>query len=150
MNASEARMFAAEKLQELNLKGWRFVIDQRPKNRGGQCRYRTREIALSAWVLQDGEKQDEKIRDIILHEIAHAVVGPGNGHNHVWKSMARAIGAKPDRVFNADNHNLERPKHRYQATCNACGQTHGFHRKTKRQYRCRCGKGETLKFQRVL
>ena len=28
------------------------------------------------------------IQDTILHEIAHALVGPKHGHNKVWKEMA--------------------------------------------------------------
>ena len=32
------------------------------------------------------------IRDTLLHEIAHAIVGPGHGHDAVWQTAARRIG----------------------------------------------------------
>ena len=149
MNASEARMFATQKLQEWNLEGWRFVIDQRPKRRGGQCRYGPKEVALSAWMLQDGAKQDEATRDTILHEIAHALT-PGAKHGPRWRAMALLVGANPERTFNAEDNGLERPAFRYQAKCAGCDRTHGFHRKTKRNYLCKCGHPDTLKFARVL
>ena len=38
------------------------------------------------------------MRDTILHEIAHAIAGVRNGHNHVWKSVCRRIGADPKRL----------------------------------------------------
>ena len=34
----------------------------------------------------------DQINDTILHEIAHALVGPGNGHNLKWKKKAKEIG----------------------------------------------------------
>lgn len=41
---------------------------------------------------------EEEILDTILHEIAHALAGPGENHGNVWKMHARAIGARPERV----------------------------------------------------
>ena len=34
----------------------------------------------------------DHIRDTILHEIAHALVGPCHGHDAVWRQKAREIG----------------------------------------------------------
>lgn len=41
----------------------------------------------------------DEIRDVILHEIAHALaLGKGErGHGYMWKTIARTIGAKPER-----------------------------------------------------
>lgn len=38
----------------------------------------------------------DEIRDVILHEIAHALA-PNAGHGALWKAAARRIGAKPER-----------------------------------------------------
>ena len=32
------------------------------------------------------------IRNVILHEIAHALVGPGHGHREHWQNKARELG----------------------------------------------------------
>ena len=39
----------------------------------------------------------EEVRDTILHEVAHALVGPGHGHDTVWKATAAQVGARPQR-----------------------------------------------------
>lgn len=39
---------------------------------------------------------EEEVRDIILHEIAHAIAGHKAGHGYEWKRVARRIGAKPE------------------------------------------------------
>ena len=36
----------------------------------------------------------EEIRNTILHEIAHALVGNENGHNLVWKKKALELGLR--------------------------------------------------------
>ena len=35
---------------------------------------------------------DEEVKNTLLHEIAHALVGPGHRHNRVWRQKAREIG----------------------------------------------------------
>lgn len=36
------------------------------------------------------------MKNVILHEIAHALVGYGNGHNYVFKQKCREIGTTFD------------------------------------------------------
>lgn len=40
---------------------------------------------------------EDEIRDVILHEIAHALAGHKAGHGPVWKAAARRVGAKAQR-----------------------------------------------------
>ena len=58
--------------------GWQFAFDLAPA-RGGLCRYREKQITLSVTYCLKASK--EEIVDTILHEIAHAIVGPKHGHN---------------------------------------------------------------------
>lgn len=34
-------------------------------------------------------------REVLRHEFAHALVGPGHGHDEVWAAQARALGCEP-------------------------------------------------------
>jgi SNF2 family DNA or RNA helicase len=39
-----------------------------------------------------GQGNDAELINTIRHEVAHAIVGPGHGHNEVWADKAREIG----------------------------------------------------------
>lgn len=80
---------ARELLDEHGLVDWTVVFD-RAKRRAGVCRAGVREIGLSGPLT---ELHDEaEVRDTVLHEIAHALVGPRHGHDAVWRATALRIG----------------------------------------------------------
>ena len=75
--------------------GWRFAFD-RAVRRAGACHYHRQRITLSRAFAQTLEEAE--IRETLLHEIAHALVGPGQGHNARWKATAQAIGCRAERT----------------------------------------------------
>ena len=85
---------AATLMREHGLHGWTVRLDN-ARRRAGQCDYRRREISLSRHYVRHAE--DDHIRDTILHEIAHALVGPHHGHDAVWRRKAREIGCSATR-----------------------------------------------------
>lgn len=70
---------------------WHFRWNTR-KSAFGLCHYGRRSIELSR-VLTEFETE-EAVEQTILHEIAHAISGPGTGHGAVWKANARKLGVK--------------------------------------------------------
>lgn len=72
--------------------GWSFTFDNASR-RMGVCRYKTKTIGVSR--LYAAEATEAQVRDTILHEIAHAIVGPSHKHGLVWKAAASRIGATP-------------------------------------------------------
>jgi predicted SprT family Zn-dependent metalloprotease len=94
--------------------GWKFKWDT-AKKRGGVCYHSRKTIGLSKFVAK--YRTYEETEDTILHEIAHALVGPGHGHGPVWKAKAREIGAKPERCFESE----DLPDGKYEAVCENCG-----------------------------
>jgi predicted SprT family Zn-dependent metalloprotease len=118
MDLNAAQTLATDLMTEHGLiaLGWRFVFDERAQRRVGQTRYAKKEIGLSLSALP--HNSEALIRDVILHEIAHAHVGPGAGHGPVWRRMAASIGAKPRSTTAA----MASPDaFRYEAHCNADG-----------------------------
>ena len=95
----EIRKFAAEQMEKWGLieENWTFVWDNRAVRRYGQCRYRQREIGGTKKLALINTIEESK--DVVLHEIAHALTGRGHGHDHVWKRMCRKVGAKPERCY---------------------------------------------------
>jgi len=98
----------------------------RCKQAMGLCVYHRKIIGLSIYFVER-DNPVEEIRDTILHEIAHALVGPGHGHDKVWKKKCIEIGARPVRCGHGDM-----PEGRWQARCIGCGKSVHRHRKPKR------------------
>jgi predicted SprT family Zn-dependent metalloprotease len=90
----DARRLATSLMRRHGLTGWRLVFDN-AKTRAGICRAVPREIGLSRVLTQLHSEAD--VTDTILHEIAHALVGPAHGHDAVWRAKALAIGCSAKR-----------------------------------------------------
>jgi hypothetical protein len=86
-------------LDEFGLHDWTIQLDNSVE-RVGQCRPGKKEIGVSFYYLE--ESTWEEIEDTIRHEIAHALVGPGHGHDLTWKRKCIEVGAKPERLASED------------------------------------------------
>lgn len=94
MDLAEAFDMAERLVVQHGLTGWKVQLDN-AKRRAGVCRFGDRVIGLSA-PLTRMHRSDE-VRDTVLHEIAHALVGPTHGHDAVWQATARRIGSSGTR-----------------------------------------------------
>ena len=130
----EVRRLAVDLLTQHGLVGWKFAYNRR-KQAMGLCVYRRKTIELSIHFVARNEAAE--IVDTILHEIAHALVGPGHGHDAAWKRQCVAVGARPQRCGQADM-----PEGRWQARCQGCERRFDRHRRPKslRGWSCKsCG-----------
>jgi len=135
--------------------GWRFRwgsakrqigsvrIRQQRDRRTGQT-IETKTLTLSRPLVR--ANSEAEVRDTILHEIAHALAGPANGHNETWKRICRRIGAKPQRLAGEGVNGI---KPRYVVVCGRCNRELGRrHRRIgpdrlKRSYCRACGPAST-------
>jgi predicted SprT family Zn-dependent metalloprotease len=85
-----AASLARRLLDEHGLDGWSFAWD-RARRRAGQCRHDLRRITLSRELTT--LHAEAEVRETVLHEVAHALVGPRHGHDAVWRATAVRIGA---------------------------------------------------------
>ncbi len=115
-------------LQKHGLKDWRFTFDNASK-RAGSCVYESQLITLSLPFCLEADQAD--ISDTILHEIAHALVGPEHGHDLTWQLKARQIGCSAERTHCVD---FSAPK--FIISCKKCG-TYGVRNKRGRNRVCR-------------
>lgn len=83
---------------------WSFSFD-RAKRRAGACKYRERVISVSQYFVEASSLQE--FDQVMLHEIAHAIAGPGAGHGPVWRATARKIGYTGGRTLNKEFYSRE-------------------------------------------
>jgi len=79
------------KSKEFKLNGWVIKKDN-AKTRLGQTNYTKKHISISSYFLRGKSCDHSKIRNTVLHEIAHVLVGPKHHHNEIWKAKAISIG----------------------------------------------------------
>lgn len=93
--------------------GWVFGFDL-ATSRAGVCRYAEQRIDMSVSYCLAATRAE--IEDTVLHEIAHAMVGPRHNHDAVWKAKAREIGCAGERC-----HRVQHSTPRWVGEC-GCGQ----------------------------
>lgn len=108
---------AIDLMDEHGLHDWTFQWDN-AKRRAGVCKFSKKVIGMSR--LWAEHASDDDIIDTILHEIAHALVGPGEGHGPRWRAMAKSIGCRGERCATAPE---GAPEGRYEAICVSCCNT---------------------------
>jgi predicted SprT family Zn-dependent metalloprotease len=130
MQITDARRMARSLMDEHGLTDWRLVFDN-AKTRAGVCRPSRKEIGLSRALTQ--LHPEAEVRDTVLHEIAHALVGTGHGHDAVWRAKALAIGCSGTRCVPETAPRVEGP---WKGTCPA-GHVVTRHRRPERVMSCR-------------
>ena len=99
MDLRAAHGLGRELMDRHGLQGWTLQFD-RAKTRAGVCRHREHVISLSGYLTH--LHAELKVRDTILHEIAHALVGAQHGHDAVWERKALEIGSTGARCSSPD------------------------------------------------
>lgn len=135
VDINRALAIARQALDEHDLRGWEVVVT-RAKTQAGVCRFDRRQIGLSGPLT--AALDEETVRDTILHEIAHALVGPRHGHGEVWKRKAREIGCSAERRLESE---VPRSLAAWEGVCGR-GHTIHRHRQPMRVLSCtRCSPG---------
>lgn len=115
MPPAEIAALARTLLDQHGLPDWQFRMDH-ARQRCGSCHYNRKEITLSKHFAQ--LNGGHEIRNTLLHEIAHALAGPGQAHGPVWRAAARRVGARVE----ATTDNAQMPAPPWALRCNHCGQ----------------------------
>jgi predicted SprT family Zn-dependent metalloprotease len=132
MNAEQTADLARKLLDTHGLHFWQFEFN-RQKRSLGLCYFPSPSypgrISLSKHFIE--LNSHEKIRETLLHEIAHALSWERHrykGHGKIWKEIARQIGCVPERCCNDTDLIMPEIVHHtiYTATCSLCSKLHDF------------------------
>ena len=118
MDLKDAKALVEQALTEHELLHYRFRFDNATR-RFGYCAVRKELISLSRKLTL--LNSEEVVKDVILHEVAHALDYRRNGnigHNKSWKDICVEIGCRPVRCY---SESVIRPKAKYLKTCPNCG-----------------------------
>lgn len=91
VDVREAHAFAFETFQQHNLTDWKIRWNRHPR-RAGLCQHDERTVTLSALAVERWTWPE--VEELVVHELAHALLGPGAGHDRVWKAKVRSLGGK--------------------------------------------------------
>lgn len=120
----DAEKLAVQLIKKHGLKNWTYSTNSR-KRTLGLCFSHEKRIELSVYFIE--HNTPAVVKETILHEIAHALVGSKHGHSAIWMEMAAHLGCQPRRK----NPKAVMPPGAWQATCGGCGQLFSKHRKPK-------------------
>ena len=140
-NFKWASEYFYRKTKDFGLEAWVLGMDN-AYDRLGMCIYNQRKITLSSHFLRGPTCNEKQIRNTILHEMAHAIVGPHHNHDEVWKKMAIRIGC--DGKIKSP---MDRPNAAYILECkNRCfSQTYYRRPKLTNKVCAKCGVPPVLK-----
>lgn len=104
MQLTHAAVLARGLMGRHGLTDWAFEFDN-AKTRAGVCRSSRKALGLSRPLTL--LHTDDEVRETILHEIAHALVGTEHGHGPVWQAKAREIGCSGARCIASRNGSID-------------------------------------------
>lgn len=116
MTAKDTLILGRKLLDENGLTDWTIQFDN-SKRRFGQCRRRSQTISLGLPMVKLND--EERVRDTILHEIAHALTPLERGHGKAWQAKALEIGADGKARYSDDN--TITPDAPFIYECEGCG-----------------------------
>ena len=133
MDINAAKKIAIELMKKhgLTKNYWTFKFDN-AKRRFGYCYSLRKTISLSRPITE--LNTEKEVRNTILHEIAHALVGCEHGHDIIWKTKALEIGCTGDRCYRTDE--VVQPVGNYVAVCNLGAHTRYKMKMPKRKQSC--------------
>jgi len=120
--------------------GWTFGFNKR-KIHLGYCWYSMKKISLSLHFVTHNEA--EQVREIILHEIAHALTNHDKGHHGpLWAAECKRLGI-PATI----QYSCVMPSGKWTASCKECGKGYTRHYKPTKRRTYYCAKCDNSKLK---
>ena len=132
MKLENALKLARSLMDEFGLKKWKIKINKSRVD-CGVCDFDEKTIYFSEYFLK--LNRIKQIKDIILHEIAHAILPIEAGHSQIWKDKCIEIGCTPERFASVS---CKMPEMKWKGKCPNCLELNERHYKpdTQKWFKC--------------
>ena len=127
---AQIEAMAAGLFQTHGLINYSFGFD-RAIRRAGQCDYTQKRITLSKHFAATADL--DQVQQVLLHEVAHALVGRSIGHGAQWKQKASLLGYRHEKLDGAE---IAKSSAKYVGECGA-GHKHYRMRKPTAALSCK-------------
>ena len=111
------RIIMEEEFGKYALPGWTIGFNK-AKQIAGICNHTKKKICISRGFFE--KSTFDELKDTVLHEVAHMLVGSEHGHNKIWKQKAIEIGCSGERCHDVD---FSQPN--YKILCVGCNKELG-------------------------
>lgn len=88
----EVHAFAFETFHQHKMGHWKIRWN-RHAGTAGLTDYETRTVTFSATAMESWDWPE--VENTVIHELAHVLVGPGQGHNRKWAKQVKDLGGIP-------------------------------------------------------
>lgn len=95
MNLADFRDFAWDLMSQHGIEDWKLILSKKMVSTYGTTNSYRKQIEINLHFVMNNPWS--KIKDTILHEIAHAIVGTCHQHDEVWRLKAIEIGCNGQR-----------------------------------------------------
>ena len=136
MEINKAQELAKSLFEKHGLSKWVFKFDKASR-RFGVCKRTKHIICLSKKLVLLNNEQE--VKDVLLHEIAHALVRVKHHHDKVWKRKAIEIGCRPIPYYGKEvilPPRLPKFEKGWVAACPKCGKEFTNYRKHMTKFAC--------------
>ena len=113
---------------------WSFGLDH-ARTRLGCCHYSSKKITCSRYLV--AYLAPDEVEQVILHEIAHGLVGARAGHGKKWAEKAASLGYTGGRTIAVPEARLSA---RWRGTCSAGHEVFRHRISSRRSYCGLCAK----------
>ena len=101
MDINEALKLGRKLLDENGLKDWKIDTNFHKRSHG-ICYHSKKKIEISE--ILTPHCKDSAVLNTLTHEIAHALVGPKQGHGDLWRNTHIRLGGNGERLSNEDSY----------------------------------------------
>lgn len=102
----EVLQLARRALDACGLQDWEVGVDH-ARRRAGACHFADKRISFSRYLIPLYDCATA--REVVLHEVAHALVGPRAGHGRRWQQAVKNLGGRAERTLPATAPSLPAP-----------------------------------------